>query len=245
MVRYGGTIAAAVPSNVSRKPDSSASRYGLAKRHSRSSAQVDDGAACSRWQTGHSSASSGIGLWQMMQARSPSCCGGWPDRRMACCASNCASRRSAGGLQASVKRQMPRRALSSCNSMTAAPAWSASVRDNWGPYAQDSQPLSSALRAKRRLSVAATRPGWNFSRWSRSISTQASRVSPSVSSARISSRQRAGKASARPECRFGFSLVRIPGPRHCPRHCHARWQSCFPPRAENVSFPYNKSSSRP
>ena len=48
MVRYGGTIAAAVPSNVSRKPDSSASRYGLAKRHSRSSAQVDDGAACSR-----------------------------------------------------------------------------------------------------------------------------------------------------------------------------------------------------
>ena len=80
------------------------------------------------------------------------------------------------------------------------------------------------LARQRRLSVAATRPGWNFSRWSRSISTQASRVSPSVSSARISSRQRAGKASARPECRFGFSLVRIPGPRHCPRHCHARWQ---------------------
>ena len=82
----------------------------------------------------------------------------------------------------------------------------------WGPYAQDSQPLSSALRAKRRLSVAATRPGWNFSRWSRSISTQASRVSPSVSSARISSRQRAGKASARPECRFGFHWYAYRGP---------------------------------
>ncbi|OYV47942.1 MAG: hypothetical protein B7X10_03830 [Burkholderiales bacterium 21-58-4] len=60
MVRYGGTNAAAVEPSVRRKPIRRAVRYGLAKRHRRSKAQVEGGACVCVATPGCSSCAMGV-----------------------------------------------------------------------------------------------------------------------------------------------------------------------------------------